>query len=157
MQQIYRRTPMSKCDFNKVAKQLYWNLTSTWVFFCEFVCIFSEHLFLGTHLDGCFWILQLLVFFQAAFFIYFRNILVEIFEKYFFSNNQTLFADHASLLNRKAKAWRWIQLQEETVITLTKISFMREHKENYEFFMLFCLFFTKIMLPSNLPSLYIKR
>ena len=25
MQQIYRRTPMRKCDFNKVAKQLYWN------------------------------------------------------------------------------------------------------------------------------------
>ena len=24
MQQIYRRTPMPKCDFNKVAKQLYW-------------------------------------------------------------------------------------------------------------------------------------
>ena len=23
MQQIYRRTPMPKCDFNKVAKQLY--------------------------------------------------------------------------------------------------------------------------------------
>ena len=23
MQQVYRRTPMSKCDFNKVAKQLY--------------------------------------------------------------------------------------------------------------------------------------
>ena len=23
MQQIYRRTPMSKCDFNKVEKQLY--------------------------------------------------------------------------------------------------------------------------------------
>ena len=23
MQQIYRRTPMQKCDFNKVAKQLY--------------------------------------------------------------------------------------------------------------------------------------
>ena len=23
MQQIFRRTPMSKCDFNKVAKQLY--------------------------------------------------------------------------------------------------------------------------------------
>ena len=23
MQQIYRRTPMSKCDFNKIAKQLY--------------------------------------------------------------------------------------------------------------------------------------
>ena len=25
MQHIYRRTPMRKCDFNKVAKQLYWN------------------------------------------------------------------------------------------------------------------------------------
>ena len=24
MQQIYRRTPMPKCDFNKVTKQLYW-------------------------------------------------------------------------------------------------------------------------------------
>ena len=34
IQQIYRRTPMPKCDFNKVAKQ---------------------HLFLGTPLDGCFW------------------------------------------------------------------------------------------------------
>ena len=29
MQQIYSRTPMPKCDFNKVAKQLYWNHTST--------------------------------------------------------------------------------------------------------------------------------
>ena len=27
MQQIYWRTPMPKCDFNKVAKQLYWNHT----------------------------------------------------------------------------------------------------------------------------------
>ena len=25
-----------KCDFNKVAKQLYWNHTSTWVFSCKF-------------------------------------------------------------------------------------------------------------------------
>ena len=40
MQQIYRRTPMLKCDFNKVAKQLCW--------------IFSEHLFLRTPLGGCF-------------------------------------------------------------------------------------------------------
>ena len=40
MQQIYRRTPMPKCDFNKVAKQLCW--------------IFSEHLFLRTPLGGCF-------------------------------------------------------------------------------------------------------
>ena len=36
MQQICRRTPMSKCDFNKVAKQLYWNHTSAWVFSCKF-------------------------------------------------------------------------------------------------------------------------
>ena len=28
MQQIYRRTPMPKCDFNKVSQQLYWNHTS---------------------------------------------------------------------------------------------------------------------------------
>ena len=45
MQQIYRRTPMPKCDlrtprpkcdFTKVAKQLYWNHTSVWVFSCKF-------------------------------------------------------------------------------------------------------------------------
>ena len=28
---INRRTPMLKCDFNKVAKQFYWNRTSAWV------------------------------------------------------------------------------------------------------------------------------
>ena len=28
MQQIYRKTPTPKCDFNKVALQLYWNRTS---------------------------------------------------------------------------------------------------------------------------------
>ena len=32
MHQIYRGTPMSKCWFNKVAMQLFWNHTSTWVF-----------------------------------------------------------------------------------------------------------------------------
>ena len=36
MQQIYRRTPKPKCDFNKVAKQIYWNHTSAWVFSCKF-------------------------------------------------------------------------------------------------------------------------
>ena len=36
MQEIYRRTPMPKCDFNKVAKQLYWNRISAWVFSCKF-------------------------------------------------------------------------------------------------------------------------
>ena len=42
MQQIYRRTPMPKCDFNKVAKQLYWNCTSAWVFSCKFAAYFQN-------------------------------------------------------------------------------------------------------------------
>ena len=40
MQQIYRRTPMPKCDFNKVTKQLYWNYISAWVFSCKFAAYF---------------------------------------------------------------------------------------------------------------------
>ena len=31
MQQIYRRTDILHCDFNKVALELYWNNTSAWV------------------------------------------------------------------------------------------------------------------------------
>ena len=47
---------MPKCDFNKDAKQLYWNRTSASMFSCKFICcIFSEHFFLRTPLDGCFW------------------------------------------------------------------------------------------------------
>ena len=42
MQQIYRRTSMPKCDFNKTAKQLYCNLTSAWVFSCKFVRYFQN-------------------------------------------------------------------------------------------------------------------
>ena len=30
MHHFYRRTPTLKCDFNKVAKQFYWNRTSVW-------------------------------------------------------------------------------------------------------------------------------
>ena len=40
--QIYRRTQMSKCDFNKVLKQLYWNHTSAWVFSCKFAAYFQN-------------------------------------------------------------------------------------------------------------------
>ena len=40
MQQIYGRTPVPKSDFNKVALQLYWNLTSAWVFSCKFAAYF---------------------------------------------------------------------------------------------------------------------
>ena len=36
MQQIYRRTPMPKCDFNKVA------LRSTWAFSCKFDAYFRN-------------------------------------------------------------------------------------------------------------------
>ena len=42
MQQIYRRTTMPKCDFNKVAKQRYWNHTSAWVFSCKFATYFQN-------------------------------------------------------------------------------------------------------------------
>ena len=37
--QIHRRTPMPKYDFNKVALQLDWNHTSTWVFSCKFAAL----------------------------------------------------------------------------------------------------------------------
>ena len=53
VQQIYRRKPMPKCDFNKVAKQLYQNRTSAWVSPVNLLHI-SEHLFPGTPLGGCF-------------------------------------------------------------------------------------------------------
>ena len=36
MQQICRKTPMQKCDFNKVALQLYWNHKSSWALFWKF-------------------------------------------------------------------------------------------------------------------------
>ena len=45
MQQIYWKTPMSKCDFNKVAKQLYWNYTSAWVFSCKYAAYFQSTFF----------------------------------------------------------------------------------------------------------------
>ena len=35
IQEIYRRTPMPKCDFNKVALQFYWNHTLAWAFSCK--------------------------------------------------------------------------------------------------------------------------
>ena len=42
MYEIYRRTPVLKCDFNKVAKQLYWNHTSECVLFCKFDAYFQN-------------------------------------------------------------------------------------------------------------------
>ena len=42
MQQIYRKTPIPKYDFSKVALQLYWNQTSAWVFSCKFAAYFQN-------------------------------------------------------------------------------------------------------------------
>ena len=42
MQQIYRRIPMPKFDFNKVALQLYLNRTSAWVLSCKFSACFQN-------------------------------------------------------------------------------------------------------------------
>ena len=50
MQQIYRRKPMPKCDFDKVAKQLYWNHTLVWVFSCKFAAYFQNTFF---NTSGC--------------------------------------------------------------------------------------------------------
>ena len=38
MQQTYKRTPIRKCDFNKVAK----HRTSAWVLFCKFAAYFIK-------------------------------------------------------------------------------------------------------------------
>ena len=37
---------MPKCDFDKVAKQLYWNHTSTWLFSCKNVAYFQNTFFI---------------------------------------------------------------------------------------------------------------
>ena len=42
MQQIYRRIPIPKCDFNKVASQLYWNRILAWLFSCKFAANFQN-------------------------------------------------------------------------------------------------------------------
>ena len=42
IEQIYRRTNMPECDFNKVAKQLSWNRTSAWVFCCKLGAYFQN-------------------------------------------------------------------------------------------------------------------
>ena len=42
MQQIYKRAPMPKCDFSKVALQRYWNHSSEGVFSCKFAACFQN-------------------------------------------------------------------------------------------------------------------
>ena len=43
MHQIYRRTPMPKCNFNKFALQRYWDYTSAWVFSYKFAELFKNN------------------------------------------------------------------------------------------------------------------
>ena len=59
MQQIYRRTPMPKCDFNKVAKQL-WNPQFGKGVFLQICFIFQEYLFQRALLASCFWMFLIL-------------------------------------------------------------------------------------------------
>ena len=47
MQQVYWRTPIPKCDFNKDSLQLYCNHTLVWVF-CKFAAYF-QNTFLQEH------------------------------------------------------------------------------------------------------------
>ena len=49
VQHIYRRTPMLKCFFNKVALQIYWNHILAQVFFCKFIAYF-QNIFYSEHL-----------------------------------------------------------------------------------------------------------
>ena len=50
MQQIYRRTTMPKCGFNKVANQIYWNHTSAGCSPVNIAACFQNPSFLGTPL-----------------------------------------------------------------------------------------------------------
>ena len=45
MEQIYRRTPLPKCDFNNVAKKLYLNHTSACAFSCKSIACFQNTFF----------------------------------------------------------------------------------------------------------------
>ena len=47
MQQSFRRTPMEKCDFNKVAKERYWNQTFPWGFLLKIYCIWRTVFYCG--------------------------------------------------------------------------------------------------------------
>ena len=49
MPKIYRRTPIPKCNINKVALQLYWNRTSAWVFSCKFATYFQTPFLKNTY------------------------------------------------------------------------------------------------------------
>ena len=61
MQQIYRRTPILKCDFNGVALQLYWNHTWDGCSPENLLHIF-RNLFLRAPLEGYFWRIIVMIY-----------------------------------------------------------------------------------------------
>ena len=76
MQQIYRRTIMPKCDFNKVALELYWNRTSAWMVSCSFTSYFQNN-FSQEHL----WIAASVVhnyLLKVVSFVFFQNVCTKL-------------------------------------------------------------------------------
>ena len=67
MQQIHRRTPMRKHDFNKVSTLLksYFGMG----ILLQICCIFSEHLLLRTSLNDCFRVLHIFVEYHLKIFL----------------------------------------------------------------------------------------
>ena len=62
IQQIYRRTPMPKCDFNKVVLQLYWNHTLAWLLSCKFAAYFQNNFLKNASV----WLLLKRLFYSVA-------------------------------------------------------------------------------------------
>ena len=58
MQQIYRRTPMAKCNFNIEIALFHGCSAANLLQIC---CIFAQHLSLKIPLDGCFWYIDLVL------------------------------------------------------------------------------------------------
>ena len=74
MQQIYRRTTMPKCGcFATLLKSHFCMVVLLYI-----CCIFSEHLFLGTPLGGCFW---------KLYHVYWNFIMIMILVLVYGSNN----------------------------------------------------------------------
>ena len=104
MQQIYGRTPILKCDLNKVVLQFYWNCTSAWLFSCKFPTYFQNTFSKNT--SG--WLL--------FGFIYIRNLLSFLFSflykhfscVYFFLKNsffKTATSKYVLLKNHFLESW----------------------------------------------------
>ena len=92
---LYRRTPVSKCDLNKIAKQLYWNRTSAWVFSCKFALYFQsnlsqEHLWVPA-CENKLELLYLLVSWKCYSTMSFRSLIENFYKKWQWKNLITFF------------------------------------------------------------------